>query len=297
MPFLRQRPRYPTNTFRRALLPTLVASLVGAATASAHDFWIIPDMFVAGSDGMIHASGRAGTRFPEGSAVQPSRVAEAVLIGATSRSSIAQLAVEGNSLRLQEKAPAPGQYVIAVTLTSTPTRSTPANMLRFLKAEGGASEAARLEGRNALDGQVSVVYRATSYATAVVEVGRGGPRAYAVSTGLPLQFIPIGDPAHLHVGDSLHVRIMGDGRAVPNIGIFAGPAADTIGSAPAAASAAAANGSLSLTADGDGVVHLPLTTAGAWNLRAAFVYRGVGAAPNEWMIARTTYVFHVTASH
>ena len=282
---------------RRALLPAFVAVLLIVGTANAHDFWIIPDMFAFGSDAMIHASGRAGTRFPAGNAVQPSRVAEALLIGGTTRSPIRELAVEGTSLRLHEKAPAPGQYVIAVTLTSTPSRSTPPNMLRFLKAEGGASEAARLEAGNAFANQDSVVYRATSYATAIVEVGIGGPRAYAVTTGLPLQFTPLNDPGLLHAGDTLHVRIVGNGGAVPNIGVFAGPAADTAGTASSSASAGAVNGSLRLTADGNGVLHLPLTTAGAWNLRAAYVYHRREAAANEWMIARTTYVFHVASAH
>lgn len=104
------------------------------------------------------------------------------------------------------------------------------------------------------------------------------------------------DPGQLHVGDTLHVRIVGDGRAVPDIGVFAGPAADTAGTASSSASAGAVNGSVRLIADGNGVLHLPLTTAGAWNLRAAYVYHRREAAPNEWMIARTTYVFHVAAA-
>ena len=297
MPSLFQQALRSTSAGRRALLPALLAILMAVGTANAHDFWIIPDMFTFGSDAMIHASGRAGTRFPTGNAVQPSRVATALLIGATTRSPITELTVEGNSLRVHQKAPTSGQYVIAVTLTSTPTRSTPANMLRFLKAEGGASEAARLEGGHAFDGLDSVLYRATSYATAIVEVGRGGPRAFAVSTGLPLEFMPMRDPGQLHVGDTLHVRIVGDGKSVPNAGVFAGPAADTSGAPPVAATSSALNNTLRLAADGDGVLHLPLTTAGAWNLRAAYVYRRAGAAPNEWTIARTTYVFHVTASH
>lgn len=296
MSSLYQQALRSTSVGRRALLPALIAILVAVGTASAHDFWIIPDIFAVGSDAMIHASGRAGTRFPFGNAVQPSRVAEALLIGATTRLPITELTVDGKSLRLHQRAPKTGQYVIAVTLTSSPTRSTPANMLRFLKAEGGASEAARLEGHQALDGQDSVIYRATSYATAIVEVGQGGPRAYAVSTGLPLEFIPTSDPGQLHVGDTLHVRIVGDGKAVPNAGVFAGAAADTTSSAPVAASAGATSNSLRLSADGDGVLHLPLNNAGAWNLRAAYVYRRSGAAPNEWTIARTTYVFHVTAA-
>ncbi|MES2178033.1 MAG: DUF4198 domain-containing protein [Gemmatimonadota bacterium] len=280
---------------RRAVAPVLLATIGVVSTASAHDFWVIPDMFVFRADSVIHASGRAGTRFPVGTPVQPTRVADARLIGATTQTKITQLSVEGSSLRLHEKAPAAGQYVIAVTLTSTSTRSTPANLLRFLRAEGGAAEAARLEKENALVGQDSVVYQATSYATAIVEVGRGGPRAFAVSTGLPLEFIPVNDPAHLHVGDTLHVKIVGNGKAVPGIGVFAGPAVDTTASASGAAPATAANTSLVLSADGNGVLHLPLTSAAAWNLRAAYVYRHSGAP--EWRIARATYVFNVSASH
>ena len=283
------------RVFRRAVVSAVVATLVLVSTATAHDFWIIPDMFVFGTDAMIHASGRAGSRFPTGTAVQPARVADARIIGATSQTKITQLTVEGSSLRLHEKAPAPGQYVIAVTLTSTPTRSTPSNMMRFLKAEGGAAEAARLESQKALVGD-SLVYRSTSYATAVVEVGRGGPRAFAVSTGLPLEFIPVNDPGHLHVGDTLHIRIVGNGKPVANIGVYAGPAVDTTVAASAPGTPAPST-SLSLAADGEGVLHLPLTAATAWNLRAAFVYPTPGAAANEWSIARTTYVFHVGAAH
>ena len=283
------------RTGRRVVVPALLATFGIISTANAHDFWVIPDMFVFRADSMIHASGRAGTRFPVGTAVQPARVADARIIGATTHTKITQLSVEGSSLRLHEKAPASGQYLIAVTLTSTPTRATSANLLRFLRAEGGATEATRLEKENALVGQDSLVYQATSYATAIVEVGRGGPRAFAVSTGLPLEFIPVNDPAHLHVGDTLHVKIVGDGKAVPGIGVFAGPAVDTTASASGATPATAANTSLALSADGNGVLHLPLTSAAAWNLRAAYVYRRSGAP--EWRIARATYVFNVGASH
>ncbi len=281
-----------TRIGRLALIPAVVATLTIVSTATAHDFWIIPDVFNFASDSMIHLSGRAGTRFPAGTPVQPVRVADARMIGATTQTAITQMSVEGNSLRLHEKTPTAGQYVFAVTLKSNPTRSTAAGLLRFLRAEGGASEAARLESANALAAQDSVVFHATSYATTVVEVGRGGPRAFAVATGLPLAFVPVTDPAYLHVGDTLHVKVVGDGQPVPSIGVYAGPAMDTT-----AAVGGAAPSSLALAADANGVVHLPLTRAGAWNLRAAYVYRQSGAAANEWKVARTTYVFGVGSQH
>lgn len=276
-----------------AAVPTLLATVGLVSTAAAHDFWIIPDIFTAPNDAALHFSGRAGTRFPAGTAVQPNRVADARLIGASSQTKITEMSVEGTSLRLHQKPPAAGQYIVAVTLTSNPTRSTAAGMLRFLKGEGGAAEAGRLEHENALAGQDSLVYHATSYAEAIVEVGRGGPRAFATSSGLPLEFVPVNDPSHLHEGDTLHVKVVGLGKSIPNVGIFAGPAADT----SAGAAGGGANTSLSLLADNAGVVHLPLTKAGAWNLRAAYVSKGPGGAANEWTISRTTYVFGVSAKH
>lgn len=300
MPSALPRPTRRSKRTRHALIPAIIATLAVVSSAAAHDFWIIPDLFNFAGDSTIHLSGRAGTRFPTGTPVQPTRVADARMIGASSEVKITQMSVEGTSLRLHLKAPEAGQYVFAVTLTSNPTRSTAAGMLRFLRAEGGAAEAARLEGANALAGQDSLVYQATSYATTVVEVGRGGPRAFSVSAGLPLEFVPVNDPGHLHLGDTLHVKVVGGGNPVANIGVYAGPAIDTTVTAPVAGTTSAAertggaaNTSLSLNADANGVLHLPLTKAGAWNLRAAYVSRRNGGAANEWEIARTTYVFGV----
>ena len=281
--------RYISHHARVALVCALVMVLATASIASAHDFWIIPDIFSAPADAVLHFSGRAGTRFPAGSPVQPSRIADARLIGANSQTKITEMSVEGTSLRLHQKPPAPGEYIVAVTLSSNPTRSTAAGMLRFLKAEGGAAEAARLERENATQGTDSVVYRATSYAEALVDVGRGGPRAYAASTGLPLEFVPMNDPASMHEGDTIHVKVVAFGTPVAGIGVFAGAAADSA----VAASGGSGSSSLSLAADSSGIVHLPVTKAGAWNLRAAHVSKRMSGGATEWTISRTTYVFGV----
>ncbi|NUQ10751.1 MAG: DUF4198 domain-containing protein [Gemmatimonadaceae bacterium] len=264
------------------------AIVLGAvSTTFAHDFWIIPDLFAVPGDATIHVSGRSGTRFPNGSAVEPARVSDARVIGASTEMKITEMAVEGTSLRLHQKPTSPGQYLIAVALTPRTTRATPAGLLRFLRLEGGASEAARLEKANAFAGQDSISYTSGSFAFSIVQFGSGGPRAFSTSAGFPLEFVPVNDPAHVHLGDTLHVKIVGAGKPVPDVGVFAGPAADSGATSP----------DLTLTADANGVVHVPLSKEGAWNLRAAFVYRRPGAAPNEWDVARSTYVFGVSSRH
>lgn len=276
-----------------ALLPASVAILAMTSTALAHDFWLIPDMFGFAQDASVHVNGRSGLRFPTGTAVQPARVADARIIGATSDSKIAEMAVEGTSLRLHMKPAAAGQYLIVAGLMPRTTRAAPAGLIRYLNAEGGAAEATRLERDNALAGFDTVVYTGASYAATIMQVGAGGPRAFSRTAGFPLEFVPVNDPGHLHAGDTLHVKVVGAGKPVAGIGIDATPANDT----SAAAAASPASAALTLTADANGVVHIPLAKAGPWMLRSAFVSKKVGGAANEWDVSRTTYVFNVAVKH
>ncbi len=281
------------HAWRVAVIATAIATITVVSTASAHDFWIVPDLFAVAGGSTAHINGRAGTRFPAGSAVQPDRVADARIIGAAGQMKITQMSVEGGSLRLHQKPAAAGQYLVAVGLTPRVTRSTSAGLLRFLRAEGGSAEAARLERDNVLAGLDSVVFNSASYASTVIQYGRGGPSAFSMTAGYPLEFVPVNNPTHLHVGDTLHVMVMGAGKPVAGIGLDATPAADT--SAPLVAGAPST--SLALIADAKGVVHLPLGKAGLWLLRSAFVSRKAGGNPNDFEVARSTYVFSVGAKH
>lgn len=282
----------PFARVRSAFLGVLAAVLV-TSTGSAHDFWLIPDMFGFAANSAVHVNGRSGTRFPAGSAVQPTRILEARVIGASSDVKITEMAVEGTALRLHQKPEAAGQYLV-VAATNPPlraTRTVPANMIRFLRAEGGAAEAARLEADQAFMKNDSVLYMSRSYAATILQLGTAGPRAFSRTAGYPLGFVPVNDPAHVHVGDTLHMRVIGNGKPVPHIGIDATPAADTT----AAPDAQSVSEMVALKADANGVVHLPLTKAGPWMLRSAFATAKQGGAANEFEIARSTYVFNVGA--
>lgn len=285
---------YGHKTSRLITAVLVTSGILGVATtAIAHDFWVIPDVFAYMGDSTMHLNVRQGTRFPAGTSVPRERVADARIIGASGQSRITEMSVEGTALRLHQKPPVAGQYLIVVGLTPRTTRSTPAALVRYLRAEGGAAEAARLERDSVLAGQDSVVYTAAVFAETIVQVKSGGPRAFAMTAGLPLEFVPLNDPSHLHVGDTLHIKVLGGGSAVPNIGIDATPAADTT-VAPAQGQPSRM---ISLPADAKGVVHLPLTNAGPWIMRSAFVSRHAGGGPNEWDVSRTTYVFAVGDKH
>lgn len=279
--------RVPRRVLTTAI--AVVATVTTISLAAAHDFWLLPDFFGFPDGSSVHVNARSGTGFPAGSAMQPTRVAEARIIGSNSDVKITEMAVEGTSLRLHSKPPAAGQYLVTAILTPPPrsNRVSPAGLVRFLRAEGGAAEATRLERDNAFMSRDTVVYASRSSAATVVQLGNGGPRAFSKTAGYPLEFVPLNDPTALRVGDTLHVRILGNGKPAANTGIDAVPAADTT------QAASGEHQMISLTADASGVVHLPLTKAGPWMLRSAFVSPRSGGAANEFDVARATYTLSV----
>jgi uncharacterized GH25 family protein len=286
------RDKTSSARYGRRLAVAAVAVVAVASTAAAHDFWIIPDMFEFGTDASMHINGRqGGGKFPEGTAVQPERVVDARIIGATSSSKITEMSVVGASLKLHHKPTTPGQYVIAVGLAPRVFRETPVGVVRFLRAEGGAAEAARLERENTFAGLDSVIFTAASYATTMAEVGQDGPRAFTKAAGLRLEFVPVNDPSHLHVGDTLHVRMLGNGSPVAGLGVELATGLDS------AEATAASVTRVPFTADRKGVVHIPLTKAGPVMLRSAYASRKAGGAAREWDVSRTTFVFNVSAQH
>jgi len=271
----------------------LVAGLSGVvSTAAAHDTWLIPDLFSAAQgQGIVVRARAGGGKFPAGSAVQVARVAGARVVGPTRADTVTDLAPVSGALLLTHKPTAAGQYLVALSLTPGTLRNTAAGFLRFLRAEGATAEAVRLERENVLSGMDSVVFAHAAYAAVVVQVGQGGPRGFARTAGLPLEFVPVNDPAHVRVGDTLHVRVLAGGKAVPGIGVdFKSAAADTTASGPNTTYAAT-------LADAQGIVHLPLTAAGPWIVRSAFVSPKAGGARNEFVVSRSTYVWNVGTSH
>ena len=282
------RPQRPRRRTPAAV--ALVGLLVVAGVAEAHDTWLLPDLFALAGGSPVELSARAGGgKFPAGSAVPLPRVATVRLVGAASETRITDLAVEGGALRLRHAPPAAGQYRVVLSLTPGTIRSTPAGLLRFLRLEGGAAEAQRIERLGMVAGEDSLAFVHSASASTVIEVGRGGPRAFNRAAGLSLELLPLRDPGALAVGDTLHLRVLGDGQPVAGIGVEYKPAADTLtaGATPPAYT--------TVLADAQGVAHLPLTAAGPWIVRAAYVSARADATPREYAVSRATFVWQVRA--
>jgi ketosteroid isomerase-like protein len=269
--------------------------LVGTAVLSAHDFWIVPNAFAIDANGTMEVRGQTSVKFPtSGSAVTPDRVAEARLIAAASEERIGDLSVSGKSLLLRHRPTSAGQRVIAVALVTRTSRAAAAGLKRYIALEGAPELAERYERDGAFAKSDSVTQQITKYAKTLVEVGRGGPRAFSRVAGHALEFVPVTDPSALRVRDTLMVRLAFRGRPLASAHVHAG-------AAPEAAiddSAALPKDwkDLSLETGPDGVARVPLDRPGVWNVRTLHAAPSANGQPGEWEVAFATIVFRAIAT-
>lgn len=282
-------PAAPARRARRAVAlvaTTCAALLLGAATLSAHDFWIVPTAFAVAAGDAIEIEGRTSTNFPSSlSAVAPERVAEARVIGSASDERVSEMSTREKSLVLRHRPSAPGQRVVAVALASRAARTTPARLERYIALEGAPELAARYRQDGAYPQADSLTQTTAKYAKTVVEIGARGPRAFTRLAGHPLELVPVNDPAALRPGDTLRVRVLYRGRPLAGAHLHAGVAARD-------SAHAAAKKDLSITTGADGVARVPLAEGGLWNVRTL---HGAPVAEGgaDWEVLFATLVFGV----
>lgn len=264
------------NHLRRNILALAVAVSAVAATVSAHDFWLVPDMFAVPASGEIVVKGQTSSAFPTTlSAVTPDRVTEARVIGAADDERITALSTHDNSLILKHRPKTPGQKVVAVAVGWRHVKETADSFRKYLVAEGAEDALARFERSGQLP-KSDIIRRYAKYGKTVVEVG-DGPRAFERVAGQPLEFMPMADPA---TAGQLQVRLMFQGKPLAGARVHAG--------------AASRDGKpvkdVTLTTSSDGIVSLPAGT-GLWNARTIHVVPAPAGADAQWDVHWATFVY------
>lgn len=283
----------PRRTARRlaASLAATVGLAAGARSLSAHDFWLVPNAFAVAAGDALAVRGQTSTRFPTSlSAVVPERVADARLLGASTEERIADLSVEGKSLMLRARPASAGQRVVAIALVPRTSRTVPQAFQRYLALEGAPALAERYAREGRFTGSDSLTQRTTKVAKTVVEVGRGGPRAFARTAGHALEFVPVTDPAAARAGDTLAVRLLFRGAPLADAHLHAGVARD--GAASDSAAAAGAPPDLTVVTDASGVARVPVRRAGLWNVRTVHAAPATGEA-GVWDVYFATLVVQI----
>lgn len=267
----------------------IMSALVVATTAAAHDFWLIPNAFAIAPGATLEVSARTSSRFPVSeSAVTPDRVQSARLISAAGESAITDLSIVGKSLRLQARPRADGQYLVAVSLVSRESRTTPERLQRYIALEGAPALAARYQREGRFPKADSVTQVVSKHAKTLVELGRGGAAAFARHVEHPLEIVPLSDPRQLAMGDSLRVQVLYRGQPVRDAELFAGGAepGDTIPSGAAKKDAV-------VSTDADGKAAIPIGPGSLWNVRTLHAAPAPDGDATRWEVLFATLVVQV----
>lgn len=290
LPTAARRPRV------RAAAVLMCAALFVAASAKAHDFWLVPDAFAVAEGSAVTVRGQTSSRFPTSeSAVATDRVADARLLSASSDERITDLSHAGTSLVLRHRPSTRGQRIVAIILHPRSVRESAASFRRYLQLEGAPEALDRLDREGLLTGRDSVTRRYAKYAKTLVEVGRGGPRAFARPAGHPLEFIPLRDPWGLRAGDTLSLRVLYRGQSLPGARVHAGYVTGDLERARVDTSART-SADVHLTANADGVIRVAISSTGLWNVRMIHVAQAAAASGADWDTHWATLVFQVGAA-
>lgn len=264
--------------------------LLFANTAGAHDFWLVPDAFEIANGAMLGVHGQTGTTFPLSiSALSADRIAEGRIIGAGGSEKLGDFSQAGASLIIRHRPTSSGQRIVAIALVSRTSRQSADAFRRYLTLEGAAELAADYAQRGLLP-RDSVLVRSEKFAKTIVEVGHGGPRAFSIPAGHALEILPLEDPLSLQQTAGARFRVTYRGNSLPRIHLHGGPAAGVPDSQAT---------DMSLTTDDSGVVTVPLSKRGLWNLRVAYASPSAPGSGADWDVDFATFVFSIgtTGSH
>lgn len=282
---------------RRAVvaLAAVACGLTLAAPLLAHDFWLVPNAFEIAAGARLAVRGQTSSAFPTSlSAVTPDRIADAKILAAAGEARLGDFSRAGTSLVVRHRPTTAGQRVVAVTLAPRLVRESPESFRRYLVLEGAPEALERFEREGRMPTRDSVTRRYAKYAKTIVEVGRGGARAYSRVAGHPLEFVPLTDPSALRAGDSLAVRVLHRGRPLAGAHVHAGAASPVAASlTDTAAARRAAASDVSLVSGPDGVIRLPVNRAGLWNLRMLHIVPADAGPGADWDVHWATLVFRV----
>lgn len=271
---------------KRSVLGAVALLICGIAVAGAHDFWLVPNAFHVAEGDELAVRGQTSSRFPTSEvAVTPDRVAEARVIGASTDERVALVSTEGTSLMLRHRPAGAGQRVVLVTVAPRSLRASGPGFKRYMELEGAAELAARYEREGRLPKTDSITRRYAKYAKTIVEVGNGGPRAFSRVAGQVAEFVPLRDPAALRAGDTLPIRLLYRGQPLAEAHLHAGQAAED-----------RAGPDLSLVTDADGVLRVPVATAGLWNVRTIHIVPSDAGSGADWDSHFVTIVFSVAGA-
>lgn len=272
------------DSARRAVLAAVLLLMGGVSVLTAHDFWLVPELFRVPEGWTVHVAGQTGMEFPQSdAAVAPARVATAELVSADERVGIDRAARSGSSLMMEARPPSDGGWWVAVALHPREITLSAEQFDRYLLHDGiwDVLERRRRESGAgpAAGARDSVRESYTKYAKALLQVGEGGPSVHGEAVGHPVEIVLLDDPFRSGPGEELRARVLWRGQPLAGQVVFAGR--EGAGSGPTSHA----------VTDDEGIARFHLFVPGRWYLKTIRMERaaeGSGLDYRSWW-ATTTF--------
>ena len=258
---------------------TAAIALVFAATAFAHDTWLLPTpaRLPVGATAVFELTSAMG--FPKAeSPVKADRLAaRSVRLAGSAR----ELRTEAQPKLLRLSAVLERQGVATAWVETLPRTLDlkPEEVTHYLQ-EVGAADTVGAEWKKS----GGKVWRETYVKLAKTYVRVGEPaedRSWAEPVGLALEMVPEQDPTRLKTGETLPLRVLWQGKPISGLSV------GSVRGGPG-------RGSLQKT-DADGRVSVVLDRAGQWLLRATLI-RAADGGGGQWNSHFTTLTLEVGPS-
>jgi len=249
--------------------------------AHAHDFWIEPSTYRPNVPSVLRIGLRVGDHFGHGKpyARNPNHIRTFVMAGPSGTRAV--LGQPGSDPAGVARVDAPGIYVIGYRSTHSVVELEAARFEDYLREEhhGDVSRRRAERGQSGAPGREAF----SRCAKAIVVAGSGDAVGYDRVLGFTVELIPERNPATLHGGDELPVRLLYEGKPLADAHVAALNAED-------------ASTRIEARTDVQGRARLRLDHDGVWLVRSVHMIPAAGRLDADWESLWASLTFRI-ASH
>lgn len=265
---------------KRLLSTALVVGLCVFVT-EAHDTWLVPAQFRVRVGQPVKVALNTSEDFPASeAAAAPDRVARFEAVTAVGRVAVSGYRVEEKSL-VADVTPGEGLTVVAAATHPRLIVLKREEFHTYITEEGlepiVVARAAR--GQTYSEGRERYS-KIAKLALCASDAPQG--RGYRQPLGLRLEIVPLTNPCGLRAGDVLVVRVLFEGRPLPDVWVGAGTAGTHGHHYP-----------FRQRTDADGRVIVPLDRPGAWFVRTLHMVASTEFTDADWQSWFSTFTFGV----
>lgn len=232
----------------------IVLFALATAALAAHDLYLMPQKFTAAPGEILMVSVHSGDAFPISvDGADPARLVEPRLIGPNGIASITSFRIAAKATHGFVPVDQQGSLWLAVSTKPRLLELPAAKFESYLKEEGLDAVLKHRAGSSSPGRE-----RYSKYAKSLLHAGAPTPEFTAAPLGLPIEIVPLKDPAQLKPGAEMPLQILFHGKPAAGLQIVSAWA-PPLGKS---------KHSIVGRTDAKGRIDIPLEAAGRWRIHA-----------------------------